>query len=61
MALDEKYRLMLERAQRALGHNTPIDAVKKVRAIIGPRNIPNSEAEAQRALESLQKGESPTK
>jgi S1-C subfamily serine protease len=60
MALDEKYRLTLERAQRALGHNSPVDAVKKVRAIIGPRNIPNSEAEAQSALESLHKGEIPT-
>ena len=60
MALDEKYRLMLERAKRALGHNSPVDAVKKVRAIIGSRNIPNSEAEAQRALESLYRGEIPT-
>ena len=60
MALDEKYRLMLDRAQRALGHNSPVDAVKKVRAIIGPRNIPDTEAQAQRALESLRNGEIPT-
>lgn len=60
MALDEKYRMMLARADRALGNNSPVEAVKKVRAIIGPRNIPQSELEAQHALEALRRGEKPT-
>ena len=36
------------------------DAVAKVRAIIGPANIPDSEPLAQSALDKLQRGEAPT-
>lgn len=51
---------ILARAERALGGNTATDAVRKVRAIIGPLALPNSEAEAQSALETLRRGEMPT-
>lgn len=49
-----------DRARRALGSNTPAEAIRKVRAIVGSKNIPDSEAEAQKALETFQKGEIPT-
>jgi hypothetical protein len=55
-----KYDALLGRAQRALGHNSPVDAVRKVRAIVGARNIPNSELAAQQALEALRNGNIPT-
>jgi hypothetical protein len=51
---------LLARAERALAGQSPVDAVKKVRAIVGPLNIPDSEAEAQRALEALRDGNTPT-
>lgn len=60
MADEDLNKALLERARRALGANSPAEAVRKVRAIIGPRNIPNSELEAQHALEALQNGEIPT-
>lgn len=60
MALDGRYSFLLERARRALGHNTPIDAIAKVRSIIGAKDIPNSEAEAQAAMDTLRAGEIPT-
>lgn len=55
-----KYDALLGRAQRALGQNSPVDAVRKVRAIVGARNIPNSELAAQEALEALRNGDIPT-
>lgn len=48
------------RASRALGDHQVTDAVAKVRAIIGPRNIPNSEAQAQTALDRLRAGDTPS-
>lgn len=51
---------LLARAERALAGNSPVEAVRKVRSIIGPLNIPDSEAEAQSALEALRNGEAPT-
>lgn len=50
----------MTRAARALGVNRVDQAVAKVRAIIGPADIPASEAQAQSALDKLQNGESPT-
>jgi S1-C subfamily serine protease len=55
-----KYDQLLKRAGRALGTNSPAEAVRKVRAIVGARHIPNSELEAQKALEALQNGNVPT-
>lgn len=60
MPLDPRLDAMQRRATRALGGHRVEDAVKKVRAIIGPQHIPNSEAEAQQAHEALQRGETPT-
>jgi V8-like Glu-specific endopeptidase len=48
------------RAERALGKNRVQDAVKKVRAIIGPANIPASETQAQSALDKMRQGQEPT-
>ncbi|SPP92800.1 trypsin-like serine peptidase [Bradyrhizobium vignae] len=56
----ESRSFLLARAQRALGGNSPIEAVRKVRSIIGPREIPDSEAAAQEALKLLQDGQSPS-
>ena len=60
MPVAANYVKLLARAERALGRNSPVEAVSKVRSIIGPRNIPDSEAQAQRALEILRNGEVPT-
>ena len=60
MPLDPRLDAMRRRATRALGGQPVADAVTKVRAIIGPQHIPNSEAEAQKAHEALQRGETPT-
>ncbi|WP_315755857.1 MULTISPECIES: serine protease [unclassified Bradyrhizobium] len=60
MALDQRHAFLLDRARRALGHNTPMDAVDKVRSIIGAKDIPNSEAEAQVAMDTLLAGDIPT-
>src|SRR5258705_10705334 len=60
MALDKRLAGMLGRAERALGPSQVTDAVAKVRAIIGPANIPNNEPVAQAALDKLRKGEVPT-
>lgn len=57
---EELRKSMLARALRALGGNSPIDAVRKVRSIIGPREIPNSEAAAQEALKLLENGQKPS-
>ena len=51
MPLDPRLDAMRRRATRALGGQRVADAVTKVRAIIGPQHIPNSEAEAQKAHE----------
>jgi S1-C subfamily serine protease len=60
VALDDRNQRLLGRADRALGRNSPVEAVRKVRAIIGPTNIPDSEQAAQAALEILRRGEIPT-
>ncbi|ESZ04412.1 serine protease [Mesorhizobium sp. M1060] len=60
MALEEKYGILLARAGRALGKNKVSQAVAKVKAIIGPQNIPDSEAKAQSALNKLHKGTIPS-
>lgn len=60
MSLDNKLSGLLGRAERALGPYQVTDAVAKVRAIIGPANIPNNEPVAQAALDRLRKGEVPT-
>jgi hypothetical protein len=49
-----------DRAIRALGNHTVTEAVAKVKAIIGPANIPDSEPLAQAALDKLRRGEAPT-
>lgn len=51
---------LLKRALRALGNHTVDEAVLKVRAIIGPQEIPPSEPLAQAALEKLHLGEVPS-
>ncbi len=60
MPLERKLAGMLDRAQRALGPHQVSEAVAKVRAIIGPANIPNSEPLAQAAIDGLRRGEVPT-
>lgn len=57
---DQELAAKLKRAERALRNNEVVDAVKKVRAIIGPKNIPNSEAEAQTALNLMRSGKTPS-
>ena len=57
MALNRKGELLRARAARALGTHKVSDAVAKVRAIIGPANIPDSEPLAQSALDKLHNGE----
>lgn len=49
-----------DRADRALGGLTVNAAINKVRAIIGPTNVPDSEPLAQAALTKLHNGEDPT-
>jgi hypothetical protein len=60
MAINNREQLLRDRAARALGNHQVADAVAKVRAIIGPANIPDSEPLAQSALDKLHNGESPT-
>jgi len=60
MPLDEKSKRLLARASRALGGKEVADAVYRVRAIVGPADIPGSEPLAQRALKKLQNGEIPS-
>jgi S1-C subfamily serine protease len=59
MALDKNLQSMRDRASRALGAHKVAEAVAKIRAIIGPRDIPRSEPLAQSALEKLHQGEVP--
>src|SRR4051812_27934226 len=58
MAAREDY--LRKRAERALGKHTVEQAVKKIKAIIGPDIIPDSEPLAQSALKKLQDGDVPT-
>jgi S1-C subfamily serine protease len=60
MPISKREQTLRDRAARALGDHQVVDAIAKVRAIIGPSNIPNSEPLAQSALEKLHRGESPT-
>ena len=59
MALDKKHEFLRDRAVRALANHQVAEAVAKVRAIIGPMNIPDSEPLAQSALDKLRNGETP--
>jgi endonuclease G len=60
MPLDSQLDALRRRAARALGTQRVKDAVTKVRAIIGPQHIPDSEAEAQAALDLMQNGQTPS-
>jgi S1-C subfamily serine protease len=60
MPIDRKLELVRNRAVRALGNHRVDQAVAKIRAIIGPQNIPESEPLAQSALDKLHRGEVPT-
>lgn len=60
MALDRKGELLRAKAARALGTHKVSDAVAKVKAIIGPTNIPDTEPLAQAALDKLHNGEIPS-
>ena len=55
----ERRKLLFARAQRALGANKVEEAVTKVRAIVGPSELPASEVKAQSALDKLHNGEEP--
>jgi hypothetical protein len=59
MPIDRKLELMRDRAVRALGNHRVEQAVAKIRAIVGPENIPQSEPLAQSALDKLRNGEVP--
>jgi S1-C subfamily serine protease len=59
MPLDSRFELLRRRAARALGDHQVTEAVAKIRAIIGPANIPDSEPLAQAALDKLHNGEAP--
>jgi hypothetical protein len=56
---DEMRRRMRERAGRALGNHQVQEAVAKVRAIVGPAEIPASEPDAQSAWDKLRNGDAP--
>jgi len=60
MALDKRYEFLRDRAIRALANHQVEQAVKKIRAIIGPQNIPDNQSFAQAALDKLRQGEVPT-
>ncbi len=61
MPLDPKRANLLARANRAFGQRPVAEVVAKVRAIIGPPNIPDSETSAQDAWDKLREGaEDPT-
>ncbi len=57
MPIDRKLELLRARAARALGGKPVAQAVATVRAIIGPKNIPDSEVQAQAALKKLENGD----
>ena len=60
MTLDPATKRLKARAQRALGSQRVADAVVKVRAIVGPFEIPDQEPLAQKALDKMHDGEQPT-
>lgn len=60
MSLDNQLSRLRARAIRALGENRVTDAVAKVKAIIGPGIIPDSEKLAQSAMNKLHDGEVPS-
>jgi S1-C subfamily serine protease len=60
MSLDERSRRLRDRAVRALGTQRVSEAVIKVKAIIGPANIPASEPLAQAALDKMHDGHVPS-
>ncbi|MEA2903275.1 MAG: serine protease Do [Alphaproteobacteria bacterium] len=60
MAIGKREQFLRDRAVRALGNHQVTEAVAKVKAIIGPANIPDSEPLAQSALDKLHQGETPT-
>jgi hypothetical protein len=60
MTMDRRLQVLRDRASRALGDHKVADAVMKVRAIIGPHNIPASEHLAQAALDKLRAGNAPS-
>ena len=59
-ALHSDLERLRQRAKRALGDNEADQAVVKVRAIVGPGQIPASEADAQAAWNKLRDGDAPT-
>lgn len=59
MSNGKKQEHLRARALRALGNHRVEEAVAKVRAIIGPSEIPPSEPLAQSALDKLHEGEIP--
>jgi len=60
MPLDDRWERLRARAGRALGSQRVSEAVIKVKAIIGPANIPDSEPLAQSALDKMHRGEVPS-
>lgn len=60
MSIDARDEFIRDRAARALGKHRVEDAVNKVKAIIGPANIPDSQPLAQSAFDKLRNGEKPT-
>jgi hypothetical protein len=58
--MDRRLILMRERVGRALGDQPVAAAVRKIRAIVGPRNIPDTEPLAQAALDKLRANGTPT-
>ncbi len=60
MPLDPRLERLRARAARALGDRRIRETVTRVRAIIGPHSIPDSEAGAQAALDRLRNGEAPS-
>ena len=57
---DIRLRRLRNRALRTIGDRPVSDVVMRIKAIIGPGNMPDSEPQAQEALNKLQNGEVPT-
>lgn len=58
--MEDQDEYLRRRAIRVIGDRPVSDVIAKVRAIIGPANIPDSEAFAQAALSKLREGVRPT-
>ncbi|MFQ5823534.1 MAG: trypsin-like serine peptidase [bacterium] len=58
--MEERFRKLLKRADRAFGAKPVSDAVGKVRAIIGLAKFPPGEELAEEAMNALRNGEVPT-